>query len=289
MMMDLTTMPRSMAKLEYAAVRLPFALLDDRVIARHWDEDASLRVGFERFLGSLDEFAGLLLADDEILRRGRGLMRRTEHVRHEAGPPAATEEAPAERAAGIPAAGHAHGRPPHGRRPRRSPCGRRPRRRHAHGRPQPPRGRRPRRCPCGRRPRRHPHGLLSPADVPGADIPADVFAADVPPAGLPAAEPPDTSTTSATKASTVDVAFTLPAEVEADSVALCGDFNDWSAETISAERADDGTWQVTVALEPGRSYRYRYLLDGERWENARQADRYAPNAFGSVDSVVVVE
>jgi len=47
-------------------------------------------------------------------------------------------------------------------------------------------------------------------------------------------------------------------------------------------------WLATVALEPGRSYRYRYLLDGQRWENDRQADRYVPNALGSIDSVVVV-
>lgn len=89
-------------------------------------------------------------------------------------------------------------------------------------------------------------------------------------------------------ARTVDVTFTLPAEVQAESVALCGEFNGWSTEDIQLERDRDGTWRVTVALEPG-SYRYRYLLDGERWENAWQADRYAPNAYGSVDSVVVVE
>ena len=51
----------------------------------------------------------------------------------------------------------------------------------------------------------------------------------------------------------------------------------------------DGSWQATVALEPGRSYRYRYLLDGQRWENDQQADRYEPNPLGTVDSVVVVE
>jgi len=35
----------------------------------------------------------------------------------------------------------------------------------------------------------------------------------------------------------------------------------------------------------GRSYRYRYLLDGQRWEDDRQADRYVPNALGSTDSI----
>ena len=72
-------------------------------------------------------------------------------------------------------------------------------------------------------------------------------------------------------------------------MALCGEFNGWSAQDIRLERGGDGCWRATVALEPGRSYRYRYLLDGERWENAWQADRYVPNPYGSTDSVVIVE
>jgi hypothetical protein len=87
---------------------------------------------------------------------------------------------------------------------------------------------------------------------------------------------------------TVDVTFTLPAEIHAQTVALCGEFNDWSADDIRLERGSDGTWRTTVALEPGRSYRYRYLIDGQRWENGQQADHYEPNPYGSVDSVIVV-
>ncbi len=87
---------------------------------------------------------------------------------------------------------------------------------------------------------------------------------------------------------TVEVTFTLPGEVGAGHVALCGDFNDWTAGNIALNRGGDGSWQTTVPLEPGHSYRYRYLLDGERWENAWQADRYEPNPFGSTNSVVIV-
>ena len=90
------------------------------------------------------------------------------------------------------------------------------------------------------------------------------------------------------KASTVDVTFTLPAEVHANTVALCGEFNQWSTEKTMLQRGDDGSWQATVSLEPGCSYRYRYLLDGERWENAWQADYYVPNSYGSFDSVMVI-
>jgi hypothetical protein len=91
------------------------------------------------------------------------------------------------------------------------------------------------------------------------------------------------------RASTVEIIFTLPGEVQASSVALCGEFNGWSAHDIRLERGGDGSWRAGVALEPGHSYRYRYLLDGERWENAWQADRYVPNPYGSTDSVVVVD
>ena len=84
------------------------------------------------------------------------------------------------------------------------------------------------------------------------------------------------------------VVFTLPAAVQAESVALCGDFNDWSADATMLELGSDGYWRATVALQPGRSYRYRYLIDGTRWENAWDADEYVPNSYGGTDSVVVV-
>ncbi len=62
---------RNMAKLEYKAVRLPFTLLDERVVARHWHDQGLLRLGFQRFLGSIHELAGRLLADDDISGRAR--------------------------------------------------------------------------------------------------------------------------------------------------------------------------------------------------------------------------
>jgi hypothetical protein len=41
-------------------------------------------------------------------------------------------------------------------------------------------------------------------------------------------------------------------------------------------------------LEAGQQYRFRYLVDGERWENDWAADAYLPNAYGGEDSVVTV-
>lgn len=88
-------------------------------------------------------------------------------------------------------------------------------------------------------------------------------------------------------ARTVDVVFSLPADTQAERVALCGEFNDWSLDSISLARGDDRSWRVTVPLAPG-TYRYKFLLDGETWENGIDADRYEENAYGTEDSVIEV-
>src|ERR1700689_1446992 len=53
------------------------------------------------------------------------------------------------------------------------------------------------------------------------------------------------------------VVFELPAAIDAEKVALCGEFNDWSTDTILLERDAEGSWHATVPLEIGHSYRYR--------------------------------
>ena len=50
----------------------------------------------------------------------------------------------------------------------------------------------------------------------------------------------------------------------------------------------NGSFSVTVSLPAGQSYRYRYLLDGERWENDWDAESYVSNEFGGEDSVITV-
>ncbi|MCB2204728.1 isoamylase early set domain-containing protein [bacterium] len=84
------------------------------------------------------------------------------------------------------------------------------------------------------------------------------------------------------------VTFYLPAEVQAQRVALCGEFNDWDAEAHPLRVRKDGTRYISLSLDAGRSYRYRFLVDGDRWENDWNADAYAPNEYGSEDSIVHV-
>src|ERR1700712_4436367 len=76
--MNLSTLPRGAAKLEYSAVRAPLSLLERRVVARYLADDAAMRLGFERLLGSLDSLAGKLLDDESLTRRGQALARRSD-------------------------------------------------------------------------------------------------------------------------------------------------------------------------------------------------------------------
>ena len=90
------------------------------------------------------------------------------------------------------------------------------------------------------------------------------------------------------KSKQVAVDFELPACIEAESIALCGEFNEWSNESILLSRDESGEWKTTVLLPPGSSYRYRFLIDGTKWENSWSASEYVANPFGSEDSVIQV-
>jgi Glycogen recognition site of AMP-activated protein kinase len=244
-------------------------------VARYWGQDAAVRAGFERWLGSLDVFAGRLLADDEISWRGQALMRQTGDPERVGGPALDAPAQPAHSGQVLPdpqaevlQAGE--------QAPEIQRAGEQaPEMRDqiaAYQEQDDP-----------RQVQQAADGQVTTGSAPPAADEAPISDA----AG--AAGQPGTPETLAARTGAVDVTFALPADVHAGTVALCGEFNDWSAEDTWLERGSDGSWRATVALEPGRSYRYRYLLDGRRWENDRQADRYVSNPHGSVDSVVTVE
>jgi 1,4-alpha-glucan branching enzyme len=82
------------------------------------------------------------------------------------------------------------------------------------------------------------------------------------------------------------VTFTVDPQVGARAAAVCGEWNDWSAGADVMHRDAEGGFSLTVGLDAGRAYRFRYLLDGQRWDNDWAADAYVRNDFGGDDSVV---
>ncbi|PLX32261.1 MAG: glycoside hydrolase [Ignavibacteria bacterium] len=84
------------------------------------------------------------------------------------------------------------------------------------------------------------------------------------------------------------VTFYLPADVKASRASLCGEFNDWNPDAHVMAKRKDGTFYVSLYLDAGKSYRYRFLLDDTRWENDWEAESYIPNDHGSDDSLITL-
>ena len=84
------------------------------------------------------------------------------------------------------------------------------------------------------------------------------------------------------------VTFDLTPQIDAKVVSLCGEFNDWNPTSHLMKRRKGGRFSATISLKAGQLYRFRYLLDGRRWENDWAADGYVPNCFGTEDSVAKI-
>jgi 1,4-alpha-glucan branching enzyme len=68
---------------------------------------------------------------------------------------------------------------------------------------------------------------------------------------------------------------------------VVGEFNDWSTSATPMKRFKNGKFSVTVELEKGRSYQFRYLLEQSHWENDPDADDYLPSPFGDSHNSVI--
>ena len=86
------------------------------------------------------------------------------------------------------------------------------------------------------------------------------------------------------------VVFTVKKEAAqgAKSISIAGDFNSWSSTETPLKKAKDGSFSVELELATGKEYQFRYLLDGSRWDNDWEADKYIPAPFSSTDNSVVV-
>jgi 1,4-alpha-glucan branching enzyme len=85
----------------------------------------------------------------------------------------------------------------------------------------------------------------------------------------------------------VKVTFSLPEQVQGETVFLVGDFNNWDESATPMKRQKNGSFTVTLDLEKGREYQFRYLVNGTEWHNDWAADKYVPNPYSGDNSVVV--
>lgn len=91
----------------------------------------------------------------------------------------------------------------------------------------------------------------------------------------------------------VKVTFEVPLEelsegMEIASIHVAGEFNGWdeTAVPLNYHKKNKG-YRATVEMEPGRSYQFRYLINGDYWCNDWAADKYTPNNLGEDNCVVI--
>jgi 5'-AMP-activated protein kinase regulatory beta subunit len=70
---------------------------------------------------------------------------------------------------------------------------------------------------------------------------------------------------------------------DAKEVILVGNFNNWNAKKHPMKSNENGMWNKSVVIPPGR-YEYKFLVD-RQWEEDPQNDKTCLNCFGTYNNV----
>ena len=85
------------------------------------------------------------------------------------------------------------------------------------------------------------------------------------------------------------VTLSVPKSISngAKKIQVVGDFNNWNTKKATPmEQLKNGIFKATLSLETGKTYQFKYLIDGEIWENDDYADDYVRNDFDTMNSIV---
>jgi 1,4-alpha-glucan branching enzyme len=84
--------------------------------------------------------------------------------------------------------------------------------------------------------------------------------------------------------------FSLPvaAATNATTVQLLGDFNNWDVKKAPVMKKGKEEYSIQIELASPNTYQFRYLIDGNRWQNDFSADSYVPSPFGGADNSVII-
>lgn len=75
---------------------------------------------------------------------------------------------------------------------------------------------------------------------------------------------------------------------EATVVTLVGEFNRWDPQARPLKRDAGGMWKGTLRLGPG-TYQYKFVVNGQRWEEDPVNRHRVPNEHGTFNSVRSVD
>ncbi len=84
---------------------------------------------------------------------------------------------------------------------------------------------------------------------------------------------------------TVKVTFVLPDDGR--PMALIGSFNDWNPASHPLKKRSNGTRSVVVVVPTGAELRFRYVADGEFFDDP-EASAFEPNGYGQFHGLLTV-
>lgn len=75
---------------------------------------------------------------------------------------------------------------------------------------------------------------------------------------------------------------------DAESVVLCGDFNAWRTDDVLFQRTDHGLWRAAIPCQPAGQYRYKFLIDGNRWTEDTSHGLKEDDGLGGFNSILSI-
>ncbi|QQS49806.1 MAG: isoamylase early set domain-containing protein [Bacteroidota bacterium] len=77
-----------------------------------------------------------------------------------------------------------------------------------------------------------------------------------------------------------------PAANGFSEVYLVGDFNNWDRLANPMKKLKGGEFSVTLNLETGKEYQYKYFADQAKWINDPEPDKLTTNEFQGQNCVI---
>jgi len=75
----------------------------------------------------------------------------------------------------------------------------------------------------------------------------------------------------------------------AQSVAVAGDFNGWSQIATPLQRNSSGLWLTEIAIPRAGRFEYKFIVNERRWIEDPSNGMKAPDNYGGLNSVLVIE
>ena len=72
------------------------------------------------------------------------------------------------------------------------------------------------------------------------------------------------------------------------TIHIVGEFNKWDTSSIAMKGLKNGSYTATLDLEPDKEYQFRYLIDENKWENDKDADKYVYSNYANCNNSVII-